>query len=192
MCFYRQLRKIVVLSLMKFKQVFKSLNIHYCLWKLQHHERNAWILRNLQEMQIRVKCVSNHKITRQPHMCDLSNALNIFEWHLYINNFRHALKSVYRYLFAINQCSICSKRGVLYKQFTNFDRNRRIGMREDEFSFREITARTGRNATTIMRVRKRWTEEKRTSAYPSITAHTIMSLQNNRHLTHMIVTERMA
>ena len=50
-----------------------------------------------------------------------------------------------------------------YDQVPEFERGRMIGLREGGFSYREIAARTGRNATTVMRVWKQWTTENRTS-----------------------------
>ena len=49
-----------------------------------------------------------------------------------------------------------------YQQVSAFERGRMVGLREAGLSYRDIAARTGHAATTVMRVCNQWREEGRT------------------------------
>ena len=84
----------------------------------------------------------------------------------YIKNCKEALQSVYP-LFPVVNVSLMvnmprQKRRKSYQQITEFARGRIIGMREGGFSYRENAARTQCNATIVMHIWKKWTEENQT------------------------------
>lgn len=79
-----------------------------------------------------------------------------------------------------------------YQQITEFVRGRIVGMREGGFSYREIAARTQCNASTVMRIWKKWTDENQTRRKPGSGAQKNTTPRDNRHLIRMAVTERTA
>lgn len=114
----------------------------------------------------------------------------------YIKDCKDALKSVYLPLSAVNVSLVVNmprqKRRKPYQQLTEFVRGRIVGMREGGFSYRKIAARTQCNATTVMRVWKKWTEENQTRRKPGSGARNSTTARDDRHLIRMAVTDRTA
>ncbi|PSN31409.1 hypothetical protein C0J52_25475 [Blattella germanica] len=70
-----------------------------------------------------------------------------------------------------------------YQQVSPFERGRLIGLREAGLSYRDIAARTGHAATTVMRV---WNEQRRADIVP----RNVTTARDDRHLVRMAVTDR--
>ena len=56
----------------------------------------------------------------------------------------------------------CQRERAQYQQVSAFKRGRMCGLQEAGLSCRDIAARTGHAATTVMRVLNQWREEGRT------------------------------
>lgn len=84
------------------------------------------------------------------------------------------------------------RRRVPYQQLTDFERGRIIGLREAGWSYRDIAARVGRNATTIMRAWRQWSEENRAHRRPGSGRPSTTTPRDDRHLYRMCVADRTA
>lgn len=79
-----------------------------------------------------------------------------------------------------------------FKQLTEFERGRIIGLREGRFSYRAIAARMQRNSSTVMRVWKQWTDKHRTTRKTGTGRQKVTSERDDRHLLRMAVNDRTA
>lgn len=79
-----------------------------------------------------------------------------------------------------------------YQHVSEFERGRMIGLRETGLSYRDIAARTGHAATTVMRVWNQWIEEGRTQRRAGTGPHNVTTARDDRHLVRMAVTDRTA
>ncbi|GFW86654.1 hypothetical protein TNCV_4334381 [Trichonephila clavipes] len=81
-----------------------------------------------------------------------------------------------------------------FQQVSEFDRGSIVNCREFGLSFHDITLRTGRNITTVLRIWNQWVAEARreTSRPLRINArenrHTVKSALENRKTTSWICT----
>ena len=73
-----------------------------------------------------------------------------------------------------------------------FERDRMVGLREAGLSYRDITARTRHDATTVMRVWNPWREEGRTKRRAGTGPRNVTTARYDRHLVRMTVTDRTA
>ena len=76
-----------------------------------------------------------------------------------------------------------------YQQVSAFERGRMVGLREAGLSYRDIVARTGHAAMTVMRV---WREEGRTQRRAGTGPRNVTTSRDDRHLVRMAVTDRTA
>lgn len=60
------------------------------------------------------------------------------------------------------------------------------------FSYSAIAARVQRNSTTVMRIWKRWTNENRTTRKSGSGPRQVTSMNDDRHLVRMTLTDRRA
>ena len=77
-----------------------------------------------------------------------------------------------------------------YQQVSAFERGRMVGLREAGLSYRDIAARTGHSATTVMRVWNQWKEEGRTQRRAGIGPRDVTTARDDRHLVRMTVMDR--
>ncbi|KAJ8873937.1 hypothetical protein PR048_024775, partial [Dryococelus australis] len=75
-----------------------------------------------------------------------------------------------------------------YQHVSEFERDRMIGLRETDLSHRDISARTGHAATTVMR----WIEEGRTLRREGTGPLNMTTARDDRHVVRMAVTDRTA
>ena len=71
-------------------------------------------------------------------------------------------------------------------------RGRMVGLREAGLSYRDIAARTGHAATTIMRICNQWREEGRMQRRAGPVPHNETTARNDHHLVCMAITDRTA
>ena len=92
-----------------------------------------------------------------------------------IKNSKEALKSVYLLLPAVNISLMSNKphrrRRKSYQQITEFAQGSIISVREGGFSYRENAACTQCNATTVIHIWKKWTEENQARWKPGSWMH---------------------
>ena len=67
-----------------------------------------------------------------------------------------------------------------------------IDLREAGLSWRDIAARTGHAATTVMRVWSQWREEGRTQRRAGTGPRNVTTARDDRHLVRMPATDRTA
>ena len=67
-----------------------------------------------------------------------------------------------------------------------------VGLREAGFSYRDIAARTGHAATTVMRIWNQWREEGLTQRPADTGPRNVTTARDDRHLVRMAVTDRTA
>ncbi|KAJ8872507.1 hypothetical protein PR048_026113 [Dryococelus australis] len=81
---------------------------------------------------------------------------------------------------------------ALYQHVSEFERSRMIGLRETGLSYRDISARTGHPATTVMRVWNQSIEEGRTQRRAGTVPRNVTTAWDDRHLVRVAVTDRTA
>ena len=79
-----------------------------------------------------------------------------------------------------------------YQQVSAFKWGRMVGLREAGLSYRDIAARTGYAATTVMRVWNQWRVKGRTQRRAGTGPHNVTRAWDDRHLVPMAVTDRTA
>ena len=79
-----------------------------------------------------------------------------------------------------------------YQQVSAFERGRIVCRREAGLSYRDIAARTGHAAMTVMRVRNQWREEGRTQRRAGTAPRNVTTARDDRRLVRMAVTDRTA
>ena len=75
-----------------------------------------------------------------------------------------------------------------YQQVSTFERDRMVGLREAGVSNRDIAARTGHAAKTVVRVWNQWREEGRTQRRAGTGPRNVTTARDDRHLVLMAVT----
>ena len=76
-----------------------------------------------------------------------------------------------------------------YQQVIAFERGRTVGLREAGLSYRDIAARTGYAATTVMEpVERRGRTQRRVGTGP----RNVTRARDDRHLVRMSLTDRIA
>ena len=73
-----------------------------------------------------------------------------------------------------------------------FERGRIVGLQEASLSYRDIAARIGHVATTVMRVCNQWREEGRTQRRTGTVLRNLTTVRDDRHLVRMAATDRTA
>ena len=79
-----------------------------------------------------------------------------------------------------------------YQQVSAFERGRMVGLLEAILSYRDIAARTGYAAMTLMRVWNQWREEGRTQRRAGTGPRKVTTARDDLHLVRMTVTDRTA
>ena len=79
-----------------------------------------------------------------------------------------------------------------YQQVSAFERGRIVGPREAGLSYRDIAARTGHTAMTVMRVWNQWRGEGRTRRRAGTGPRNVTTARDDRHLVRMAVTDHTA
>ena len=74
-----------------------------------------------------------------------------------------------------------------YQQVSAFKRGRMVGLQEAGLSYREIAARTGHTATTVMRVWNQWREQGRMQRRADTGPRNVTTLWDDLHLVRMAI-----
>ena len=79
-----------------------------------------------------------------------------------------------------------------FQQLTEFEWGRIICLGEGIFSSRAIAARVQRNSSTVMRVWKQWTDERRATQKNGSARRKVMSAREDQYLLRMAVNDHTA